>query len=67
MQSKKKLIHMVKAKQKQEDSKLLPLKLIWNVNRILPEWRKGEKAEFGIRSQNKFKLMGSRKGKLILF
>ncbi|MBM6986653.1 MAG: hypothetical protein I3I96_02100 [Lactobacillus delbrueckii] len=44
MQSKKKLIHMVKAKQNQEDSKLLPLKLIWNVNRILPEWRKGEKS-----------------------
>ena len=44
MQSKKKLIHMVKAKQKQEDSKLLPLKLIWNVNWILPEWRKVEKS-----------------------
>lgn len=44
MQSKKKLIKKAKAKQKQEDSKLLPLKLIRNVNQILPEWRKVKKS-----------------------
>lgn len=45
MQSKKKLIKKAKAKQKQEDSKLLPLKLIWNMNQILPEWREVKKCE----------------------
>lgn len=45
MRKKKDVIHKAKAKQKQEDSKLLPLKFIWNVNQILPEWREVKKSE----------------------